>query len=106
MFEVLSGDLHGGTDKECCALATITKAGLVSGVLDLSDALIFYGLRGVKPVLILQSVASGLLGRAAFSGGAASAVLGTLCHFTIAFTHDLLFGALPGNIKTLLIKWL
>src|SRR5882762_4475274 len=63
------------------ALATITKAGLVSGVLDLSDALIFYGLRGVRPVLILQSIASGLLGRAAFSGGAASAVLGTLCHF-------------------------
>src|SRR6267143_1757282 len=30
----------------------------------------------------------------------------TLVSATIAFTHDLLFGALPGNIKTLLIKWL
>src|ERR1700730_1713357 len=30
----------------------------------------------------------------------------TLVSATIAFAHDLLFGASPGNIKTLLIKWL
>ena len=33
---------------------------------------------------MLQGIASGLLGRAAFNGGLATAFLGLLCHFTIA----------------------
>jgi uncharacterized membrane protein YagU involved in acid resistance len=43
-----------------------------------------YGLRGVSPVRILQSVASGLLGAAAYEGGAGTAALGTVLHFFIA----------------------
>ena len=46
----------------------ILRAGLVSGTLDITDALVFYGLRGAKPTVILQSIASGLLGRGAFRG--------------------------------------
>ena len=38
---------------------------LALGVLDLLDALIFFGLRGVAPILIPQSIASGVLGGAA-----------------------------------------
>jgi uncharacterized membrane protein YagU involved in acid resistance len=38
----------------------------------------------VNPVRILQSVASGLLGAAAFTGGAPTAVLGLFLHFFIA----------------------
>jgi uncharacterized membrane protein len=55
------------------------------GVLDLLDALVFFGLRGVPPIRIPQSIASGLLGAAAYRGGAATAALGTLLHFLIAF---------------------
>ena len=58
---------------------------LAVGVLDLLDALVFFGLRGVPPIRILQSIASGLLGAAAYRGGAATAALGTLLHFLIAF---------------------
>jgi hypothetical protein len=83
------------------ALATIVRAGLVSGVLDLTDALVFYRLRGVRPVLILQSIASGLLGRAAFNGGAASAILGTLLHFTIAFTASAVYYAASKKVPFL-----
>jgi len=43
-----------------------------------------YGLRGVSPVRILQSVASGLLGAAAYEGGAGTAALGAVLHFFIA----------------------
>jgi hypothetical protein len=64
---------------------------IVVGILDLADALIFFGLRGVAPIRILQSIASGLLGRAAFSGGWQTAVLGVLLHFFIAFTIVLVF---------------
>jgi hypothetical protein len=49
--------------------STILRAGLVSGTLDITDALVFYGLRGAKAIATLQSIASGLLGRAAFRGG-------------------------------------
>jgi hypothetical protein len=58
---------------------------LAVGILDLLDAVVFFGLRGVQPIRIFQSIASGLLGRAAFSGGTASAALGIALHFFIAF---------------------
>lgn len=39
---------------------------------------------GTPPAVILQSVAAGLLGKAAFAGGTATAALGALLHFGIA----------------------
>ena len=62
------------------ALGTLTVGGL-----DLLDAIVFFGVRnGVTPVRILHSIASGLLGRAAFAGGAWTAVLGAGLHLFIA----------------------
>jgi uncharacterized membrane protein len=58
---------------------------LVVGTLDLADAIIFFGLRGVKPIRIPQSIASGLLGRSSFTGGIPTALLGVLLHYFIAF---------------------
>ena len=58
---------------------------LAVGVLDILDAFIFFGLRGAKPIGILQSIASGVLGRAAYQGGMRTAMLGLLLHFVIAF---------------------
>jgi hypothetical protein len=58
---------------------------LTVGALDLADAFIFFGLRGARPERILQSIAAGVLGRAAFQGGAPAAALGVVCHFTVAF---------------------
>ena len=63
----------------------IILAGLAAGVLDISSAFLIWGLRGVSPIRILQSVASGLLGADSYKGGLASAALGAVCHFTIAF---------------------
>ncbi len=65
----------------------ILVGGLVVAVLDAVDALVAYRLAfGMTPVSIYQFVASGLLGQAAFSGGAATALLGLAIHFLIAFT--------------------
>ena len=58
---------------------------LAVGILDLLDAFLFFGIRsGVRPVRILQSIAAGVLGRAAFSGGWPAAFLGLALHFFIA----------------------
>ena len=59
---------------------------LVVGTLDIVDAFVFFGLRsGTTPVRILQSIASGWLGRAAYTGGAGAAALGAITHYFIAF---------------------
>jgi hypothetical protein len=64
----------------------ILIGGLVVGVLDLLDAMAFFGLRGIPPGRILQSIAAGLLGPAGFGGGAGTALLGLALHFSIALT--------------------
>jgi len=59
---------------------------LVVGTLDIVDAFVFFGLRsGTPPARILQSIASGWLGRAAYTGGAGAAALGAITHYFIAF---------------------
>ncbi len=66
-------------------IQAIVYGGLVVGTLDLLDAFIFFGLRGATPIRILQSIASGLLGRDAFKGGMAVGALGAFLHYFIAF---------------------
>ena len=64
----------------------IISAGVLVGVLDILAAFIVrYSFTGGSPVRVLQGIASGLLGPAAFSGGAMTAALGLLLHFVIAF---------------------
>ena len=69
----------------------ILTGGLIAGALDITAAIVVYAFRGVSPVRILQSVASGLLGPAAFTGGAATATLGLALHFVIATTAAAVF---------------
>lgn len=52
------------------AFETIVYGGLVVGVLDILEAMAFFGIRsGATPTRVLQSVAGGLLGRNSYSGG-------------------------------------
>lgn len=66
------------------AMLALLWAGFACGVLDIAAALVVYGFFGLKPMRLLQGIASGLLGARAFSGGLATALLGLLCHFVIA----------------------
>jgi len=67
------------------AVRAVLWAGFACGVLDITAALVVYGYLGARPVRLLQGIASGLLGPRAFDGGLATALLGLLCHFFIAF---------------------
>jgi len=67
------------------AMVALVWAGFTCGVLDITAALVVYGFFGLKPMRLLQGIASGLLGPRAFSGGLTTALLGLLCHFLIAF---------------------
>jgi hypothetical protein len=65
----------------------IILGGLAVAVLDGLDAVVAYKIvLGFDPVPIYQFVASGLLGPSAFSGGAATALLGLAVHFLVAFS--------------------
>jgi len=63
----------------------ILLATLVVGALDITEVMLFYGIRGVAPTRILQSVAAGVLGRGSFEGGVPTAILGLGLHYVIAF---------------------
>jgi hypothetical protein len=69
----------------------VAAAGLLAGTLDLLAAFVIYGPLGVSPVRILDSIASGLLGRAAFQGGASAAALGFVLQFVIATTAAIVY---------------
>jgi len=70
---------------------TILLAGLVVGVLDITDPIVFYHFRGVAAIRIPQSIAAGWLGRDAFNGGWPAAALGLASHFLIATTAAAVF---------------
>lgn len=59
--------------------------GLIAGTLDILAAFVITGFRGRGPQVVLQSIASGLLGRRAFQGGVPTEALGLVCHYAIAF---------------------
>ena len=56
----------------------------MAGVLDIADAFLVSGIRGVSPGRVLRHIASGVLGPGAAQGGVPAALLGLLLHFTIA----------------------
>ncbi len=64
---------------------SIVLGGFIAGVLDFIAACVTNASRGVTPMRIGQSIASGVLGRSAFNGGYKTAALGVLLHFVIAF---------------------
>ena len=64
----------------------ILWGGVAVGALDALDGVAFYRLAaGLGPIQVLQYIASGLLGSAAFDGGLPAAALGALIHFTLAY---------------------
>ena len=63
----------------------VAVGGLTAGALDILYAIGFWGIKGVAPSRILQSIAAGVQGKeAAVAGGMSSALLGLLLHFVMA----------------------
>jgi len=66
--------------------------GLIAGTLDICAACLTAWLRaGVSPIGLLQYVASGALGPAAFQGGVKTALIGLALHFLIATIWTVVF---------------
>ena len=83
-------------------IAAILLGGLTAGALDITYAITVYAMRSIPATTILQSVASGLLGREAYSGGVPVAALGLGLHMLMATLMAASFVILVKIIPTLL----
>ena len=69
----------------------VVLAGIAGATCDIVYAILYYGWRGIPAERILQTVASGLLGKAAYDGGWPAAALGLGCHYAIVIVAAALF---------------
>jgi uncharacterized membrane protein YagU involved in acid resistance len=69
----------------------ILTGGALGGLLDILFAISFAGYNGMPPERLLQVVASGALGKAAFTGGMPAAAFGLACHFALSFVWMAIF---------------
>lgn len=95
----------------------------MAAILDIAFAIGFWSLQGAPAARILQSIAAGLLGAAAYTGGVATAALGLALHIAIAgvmawvfylasrrwralVRHPIIAGALYGVILYATMNWI
>lgn len=87
------------------ATKTIIVTGLIAGSLDILTAFTDYYIQtGKGPEDVLRFIASGLLGKDAFTEGIIVAWLGLLLHFIIAYIFTLVFFLLYPKLKLLHIN--
>src|SRR6185369_3697578 len=82
----------------------ILWGGLTCGVLDITSAIVISLANGGSPVRMLQGIAGALLGPATFQGGAATAALGLVMHFGVAFTATVVFYWLSRRFPVM-VEW-
>ncbi|MFZ3263418.1 MAG: hypothetical protein WA172_05425 [Terriglobales bacterium] len=78
----------------------IFVGGLIAGILDLAYAIVVYSPR--EPILIPQTIATGVLGIKAYFGGFPTAALGVVLHFVIALGAATVFYLASRRLKFLL----
>jgi hypothetical protein len=81
--------------------AVLFAGAVVVGTLDLLFAIGFWLPKGVAPIRILQSIAAGVLGRASFTGGTRTALLGGFLHYFIAFAIVFVYWIAARRIESL-----
>ncbi len=101
MTNSVSGGLAASLYAKPQPFPAIVVGGLIVGVLDLTYAILVYSPQ--KPILIPQTIASGVLGMKSFSGGVQAAALGVVYYLAsrkLAFLvhHAVTFGLIYGAL--------
>lgn len=81
-------------------------AGMLAGTLDILAALAFWALNSVPPIRILQGIAGGLLGSAAYQGDVTTALMGLLLHFLIMLVIAAIYVVAASRLSLLRKRWL
>jgi hypothetical protein len=84
----------------------LLAGGLIAGTGDILYAMIWSGIHGRSPLWVLQSVASGWLGKPAFGGGVPAGALGLASHYAIALVAAASYFAARRRIDFIQRHWL
>ena len=79
-------------------VVAVLVGGAAAGLIDILYAIGANLPQGVAPIRVLQAVAGGLLGRAAYQGGIGTALLGTALHFIMTIIMAALFVAAARSV--------
>lgn len=77
-------------------------AGLIAGTVDIGAASL---INSINPLLVLQAIASGLLGKAAFHGGGGVMLLGLVLQWVMSIIIAGIFTLAAARIPTLARRW-
>lgn len=78
---------------------------IIAGLLDIAAVFAFWAAKGVSPIAILQSIASALLGPAAFDLGGPAALLGLFLHFAVSFTFAAAYVLAAVRVPALRVRY-
>jgi hypothetical protein len=84
-------------------LRLILITGIIAGTIDIGAACV---INAVGPVLILKAIASGILGRASFRGGASVAALGLALQWLMASLIAAIYFVAARNVAVLRRNWI
>jgi uncharacterized membrane protein YagU involved in acid resistance len=76
--------------------------GLIAGTIDIGAASLIYWL---SPLSILRGIASGLIGKAAFNGGVATALLGLLLQWAMSILIAAIYLAVTAVRTSMRTRW-
>jgi len=82
--------------------AAILYGGFIAGTLDVGAAAL---INMLSPVIILKAIASGVLGKPAFTGGASAAVLGLLLQWAMSLLIAAIFVFAARRLPRLALHW-
>ena len=84
------------------ALRWVVVGGVLAGAYDIAFACIYWALaRAVPAERILQSIASGLLGKASYQGGWSTALMGLALHFFMTLLMSFAYYAVARHVAVL-----
>lgn len=82
----MSKIVTGTSSSNSSAVATITTAAIISGILDAAAGVVIYWIyKGLNPLQVLQYIASGIFGPSVINGSFVYVLIGLVLHFLIAF---------------------
>jgi uncharacterized membrane protein YagU involved in acid resistance len=93
-------DDRGSQMRRNPAAFAILVGGGIAATFDIIYAIVYSWIRAsVPPIVIMQSVASGLLGQRAYEGGEATALLGLGLHYSMGFIIAAIFWFASRRLK-------
>lgn len=99
MATSIAVDRTAALSRRTRALPAIVIGGVIAGVVDLTYPILLYSPRA--PILVPQTIASGLLGMRSYNGAAATAALGVALHFLIALSAAAVYYLLSRRFRFL-----